>query len=260
MTKEGLRSLRYGAVPYLNAEPLLAGLAEETGPLLRAVPARLAEMLAAGQVDVALAPVVASFEQPGSCIVPAGAVVARGPVKSVLLFAKRDPSEVRTVALDTSSRTSAALVRVLFEHLWKTRPTFGQRDPEPDLRGVGEDAVLLIGDPALRAVWDGPPAIDLGAAWRDWTNLPFVFAAWIARDAGSAERAAPALVRAAARGQATLPSIARRGAADVGLHEDAALTYLRRHLSFEYGPEEAAGLARFRELWQTTPGLGLAEG
>lgn len=250
--------LRYGSVPYLNARPLLVGLAEEVGPLRLEVPRVLSRLLAEGEIDVALAPVVASFDDPRLVIVPSAAVVAHGPVKSVLLFGRRPPAEIRSIGLDVSSRTSAALVRVLCAHRWGISPSFEPRPPDPDLRRLEQDAALLIGDPALRAIWDGPAPLDLGAVWNDWTGLPFVFATWLARTREHADAALPFLDRAAERGRARLDDIAAVGARQLGLTHDAVRRYLRDHLSFHFEDAERAGLARFRELWARTPGLGAA--
>lgn len=248
MTPATPRAPRYGSVPYLNARPLLDGLEDEVGPVRLEVPGVLAELLRRGEVDVALAPVVVAFDLPHLRVVPAGAVVARGPVRSVLLFSKVPLAEVRRVGVDTSSRTSAALLRVLFEHRWGARPRFTARDPDPDLTRLEEDAALLIGDPALRARWEGPPPEDLGRAWSDWTGLPFVFAAWLARDPEVAAQAEGPLTRAAVRGRADLERIAAEGAARLGLCPNEASVYLRDHLSFHFGDEERAGMERFREL------------
>jgi chorismate dehydratase len=251
--------LRYGSVPYLNARPLLSGLADEVGPLRLEVPRVLSQLLSEGQIDVALAPVVASFDDPTLVIVPSAAVVAHGPVKSVLLFSRCPLAEVRTVGLDQSSRTSAALVRVLFEHRWGSSPRvsaprFVSRGPGPDRRGMTEDVVLLIGDPALRAIWDGPAPLDLGSEWSAWTGLPFVFATWLARGRSAADEALPILDRAAERGRARLDDIAAVGSRRLGLPHDTVRRYLRDHLSFHFEDEERAGLQRFRELWSRTPG------
>lgn len=245
--------LRFGSVSYLNTAPLRDGLAAEVGPVRLEVPSRLVDLLRAGDLDVALAPVVALFENPEFVLVPAAAIAANGPVESVLLFCRRPPRECRTVALDSSSRTSADLVRVLFAHRWGTRPRFVPREPDPDLTRLAEDAALLIGDPAMLARWAGPPPVDLAEEWRAWTGLPFVFAAWIARDAATARAAEPALRRAADRGRTHLVQIAHRGASELGLPEDRLRTYLEDRLHFTFGPAEAAGLERFRELWGTLP-------
>ena len=253
---QGYRALmlRYGSVPYLNARPLLSGLADEVGPLRLEVPRVLSRLLSDGQIDVALAPVVAAFDDPSLVVVPSAAVVAHGPVKSVLLFARKPVMEIRTVGLDASSRTSAAMVRVLFAHRWGTSPTFVSRESDPELTNLEQDAALLIGDPALRAVWDGPAPLDLGAEWNAWTGLPFVFATWLARTQAAAEEAQPFLDRAAAQGRARLDDIAAVGAQQLHLPHDAVLRYLRDHLSFHFEDEERAGLERFRALWARTPG------
>lgn len=242
-------AVRYASVPYLNARPLLEGLADEVGGVRLEVPAVLTRLLAAGEVDVALAPIVASFEVPSVSVVDAGCVATKGAVGSVLLFSKTPPAEARVVALDQSSRTSVALTRVLFRFLWKASPRFVSRAPDPDLTRLEEDAALLIGDPALVARWAGPPPIDLGHEWCEWTGLPFVFAAWLARTPEIAAAARDPLRRAAARGRERLTAIAAAGASELGLAAPAADDYLRRRLSFDFGPDERAAVARFRELW-----------
>lgn len=252
--------LRYGSVPYLNARPLLSGLADEVGPLRLEVPRVLSRLLSEGQLDVALAPVVASFDDPSLVIVPSAAVVAHGPVKSVLLFTRKPIDEIRSVGLDISSRTSAAMVRVLFAQRWGASPTFVSRASDPDLTQLEQDAALLIGDPALRAVWDGPTPLDLGAEWNVWTGLPFVFATWLARNQAAAEEALPYLDRAAESGRSRLDAIAAMGAQQLRLPRDVVRSYLRDHLSFHFEDEERAGLDRFRELWAQTPGCRAVSG
>jgi len=238
---------RIGSVPYLNARPLLEGL-DRSGPLRLEVPSRLAGLLAAGELDVALTPVVEAFDHPEMTIVPAGAVTAHGPVESVLLFCRTRPGDARVVALDTSSRTSADLVRVLYRFRWGGAPRFVPRSPDPDVRQADADAVLLIGDPALRARWEGPPPVDLGEEWSRWTGLPFVFAVWLARDAASASAAAPLLTAAAAAGRICLDRIADDGAREFGLDRGRVLRYLSECLRYDLGDPERRGMERFREL------------
>jgi len=241
--------IRYASVPYLNAKPLLEGLESEVGPIALAVPAELTRRLAQGEVDVALAPVVAAFETPGLTIVEAGAIATKGAVGSVLLFSRVPPQEARVVALDESSRTSAALTRVLFRFRWNASPRFVIRPPDPDLTRLAADAALLIGDPAMVARWAGPPPIDLGHEWCEWTGLPFVFAVWLARTPEIAREAAAPLSRAAARGLAAIEAIAASGAVSVGIDRAASLDYLTRRLSFALGDPEREAIARFRSYW-----------
>lgn len=241
--------LRYASVPYLNAKPLLAGLEDDAGPVRLEVPAVLTRLLESGEVDVALAPIVASFEMPTLTIVEAGAIATKGAVGSVLLFSKVPPGEARTVALDTSSRTSVALTRVLYRFRWNASPRFVARAPDPDLTRLDADAALLIGDPALIARWAGPPPVDLGHEWCEWTGLPFVFAAWLARSPEIARLATSPLRRAAERGQARIDDLAAAGAADLGIDRTVSEDYLRRHLSFAFGAREREAVDRFRDYW-----------
>lgn len=244
-----MTGLRFGSVPYLNGRPLLEGLAAEVGEIETAVPSELTRRLRAGSIDVALAPVVAAFDDPRLAIVPGAAVGARGPVESVLLFCRKPPAACRTVALDLSSRTSANLVRVLFAERWGAYPTFLTRGPEPDLDMDPADAVLLIGDPALQARWAGPPPVDLAEEWVRWTGLPFVFACWVARDPETAAAAEPFVRRAIARGIGALDRIADDGARELGADPERIRVYLRDRLSFAFGDAERAGLDRFRQAW-----------
>jgi chorismate dehydratase len=204
-------------------------------------------------VDVALAPVVAAFDAPGLTLVPEAAIASRGAVESVLLFCRETPQAARTVALDASSRTSADLVRVLYQGLWRGSPRFFHRPSDPDLGAVESDAVLLIGDPALCARWSGPPPVDLGEAWTRWTGLPFVFAVWLARSPEAAAAAAPVLRRAAAAGRARIDAIAAEAASSMGLPEPRLRRYLRESIRYDLGPGERAGMERFRELRSALP-------
>jgi chorismate dehydratase len=140
---------------------------------------------------------------------------------------------------------------VLVRHRWNASPRFVPRGPDPDLSNLEADAALLIGDPALVARWDGPPPVDLGQEWADWTGLPFVFAVWVARTPQIALEVLGPLQRAADRGRRHLTQIARAGAASLGLSTSVAERYLHENLSFHFGDDERQGLERFRELWSS---------
>ena len=206
--------MRFGAVSYLNAKPLIEGLA----PLVLDTPAHLADRMEAGELDVALLPVAAG-ERLGLPRVGNLGIAAEGRVDSVLVFIRRGP--VRTIRLDPASRTSRILARVLY------RERFGH-DPEPVESDA--DAELVIGDAALER--EGK-SIDLAEEWTAWTGLPFVFAAWYGDPA-----AAAALAAAYERGRARLANYA----------SGELLKYLQERIRFEIGPREEQGLARFLEL------------
>jgi chorismate dehydratase len=143
--------MRIGAVNYLNSKPLVYCL-EQLAPDVRLcfdLPSRLADSLAAGRLDVALIPSVEYFRTAGCTIVSDACVACRGPVLSVKLYFRVPPTEVRRVALDEGSRTSAALTQILLAELCNVRP---QWEPLPigcGLESTDADAVLLIGDRAI---------------------------------------------------------------------------------------------------------------
>jgi chorismate dehydratase len=246
--------MRIGAVNYLNSKPLVCGL-EDLGPDVRVtydLPSRLADSLAAGRLDVALVPSVEFFRSPGHRIVSDACVACRGPVLSVKLHFRVPPAEVRRVALDEGSRTSAALTQILLSELHGLRPAW---EPLPIGSGVDAtdaDAVLLIGDRAIagagRGVREFREVWDLGEKWTESAGLPFVFAMWIARDGVDISEVAEVLEAARDEGLRQLEQIAEREAPLLGISRDLALGYLRENLHFSLGKEEAAGLRRFYEL------------
>ena len=258
------RTLRVGAVRYLNSRPLIEGLRTELPPgaaLTLDHPSRLADGLRAGDFDAALVPSVAALGVPGATILPDACVAARGPVRSVKVYFRVPPGDVRTLALDEGSRTSAALARLLLAERYGVSPRCEPLPVAPavspdaaavSLAGAAADAVLLIGDRAMHdppgpfvAVWD------LGTEWNDWTGLPFVFAVWAGRNgltSTDAGRLAGAFSRGRDGGTQRIGRIAATSAPALGLSEGDAADYLRRNLHFTLGPAERAGLALFGEL------------
>jgi chorismate dehydratase len=166
--------MKIGVVPYLNAYPLYYYLDH---PVIKETPAKLSQMMESGDLDLALLPVFTYFKNPKWQIIPeAGGIISRGSVKSVMIFYKnhlQSSEEIKTIQYTTDSRTSVGLTKVLRRFYWK-QPDFIEVDENPD-------AVLEIGDRALTFDQTGYKSIDLGEIWTNWTNLPFVYAAWISR-------------------------------------------------------------------------------
>jgi chorismate dehydratase len=256
--------LRVGAVSYLNTKPLIYGL-REIAPEVELVldyPSKLADSLAAGRLDVALIPSIEFFQDPSYSIVSDACIGCRGPVLSVKLFSRVPLEEIRTLALDEGSRTSAALTRILLFERFGIDP---QREPLPignDLSDTRADAVLLIGDRAMHspvgkfaAVWD------LGDEWCRWAELPFVFAMWTARAGVDLNGFDQLLEQARDAGVANLQTIAEREAAPLGLTVPECLSYLRDNLYFYLGPRELRGLNLYYQLAQkrslAPPGVDL---
>jgi chorismate dehydratase len=243
--------LRIGAVSYLNTKPLIYDL-EILAPdaeLVLEVPSRLADRLAEGSLDVALIPVIEYFRAGRYTIVPNISIASRGPVLSVTLFSRVPWSEIRRVALDEGSRTSAALTQVLLRKRYGVRPEVVPLPLDQAAEQVDADAVLLIGDRAMRACLPGfAHAYDLGQEWQDWTGLPFVYAFWAVRDGAELGSLEEALREAKRRGCARVGEIAHREAPGLQLDAGFCRRYLSNIIHFDLGPREQAGLHHFYML------------
>jgi chorismate dehydratase len=250
--------LRLGAVPYLNARPLVEGLAAAPGvQLLRAVPSELIARLRAGTLDAALASAVELFRDPPLGWLPGPAVTSAGPVRSILLYLRRPPREVTSLALDTSSRSAAVLARVCLAECYGVRaPAVLPAHPTTPLDAVDADAVLRIGDPALTTAPDDREVLDLGALWTERTGLPCVYAVWLVR-AGVPAEPLRALVNAAREaGLRRRDALAHAFAAEHGLQGDACAAYLAGCIGYDAGPRQLAGLAL---LGREAHALGLVD-
>ena len=245
-----MSAIRLGAVEYLNARPLVQGLdaRPDLFSLRFDVPARCASLLHDGAVDLALIPTIEYLRRPDYRVVPDIAVVSNGPVASVALFTTRPATAIRSIAIDSSSRTGVALLRILCAQWFDIEPKFVTM--HPDLRAMLKrcDAALLIGDVALFTEHEtvvGLDKIDLGEEWTAMTNLPFVWAFWAARRDALQPAHGEALRDARAAGVAALGEIAAaHGPAD---EEQVAVArnYLRENVQFTLTEEGRAGLKRY---------------
>lgn len=246
-----MRPARVGAVSYLNTRPLVRGL--DARPDLFAirfdVPSLCATLLHEGSVDVGLIPAV-EYLNGDYAIVPGVAIGSDGPVDSVAIFTTVPIEQVRTLALDTSSRTSVALTKVLCARHWGIAPEFTPAAPAVTAMLSRADAALVIGDPALRidAARLGTTKIDLGLAWQAMTGLPFVYAAWVGRPGILDTEQTTAFQAARARGEHDVAEIAREVANGDADEERRVLVYLRDTLKYGLGEREIAGLDRFHRL------------
>ena len=270
-----------GAVSYLNSKPLIEGLGEllnGRATLRLDYPSRLADDLASGQLDIALIPSIEYFRGQNYEIISDACVAAHGPVLSVKLYSRVPWGEVKSLALDEGSRTSATLARIL---LAERHGVFPKLEPLPldhRTQDSSADAILLIGDRAI-----SPPneqflgMWDLGEEWLEWTGLPFVFAMWVgrgvegrglmvesqnslAKSSSSSLNPQPSTLNhllSAARdlGIQRLNDIARREAPLLGLSLPTTVSYLSENLQYHLGPAERNGLKLFYEL---ASGMGLA--
>ncbi|HZN56386.1 MAG TPA: menaquinone biosynthesis protein [Candidatus Polarisedimenticolaceae bacterium] len=242
--------IRAGAVSYLNTRPLIFGIEQGLGAgrieLSYDVPSVLAARMAAGELDLALLPVIELSMIPGLVVVPGLAIGSFGSCRSVRLVARSPLDEVRRVALDPESRTSNALARVLFAEAWHADPSFTVGPRDLALALSEHDAVVRIGDKALfEPLPEGATAHDLGEAWTARTGLPFVFAVWAARP-GILDREVYEILHASRRaGSAVLDAIAADYTWNGRTYPEIALPYLREAMRYRLGVPEVAAIERF---------------
>ncbi len=246
-------SVRIGAVSYLNTKPLIFGLEALIGSrdvLSLALPSLLATDLATGAIDIGLIPVVEYFQHPEFQIVSNAVIACRGPVWSVRIFFRCEPSQVKTLALDEGSRTSVALSKVLFHQRFGFVPDTIPLKMTDDPKEVSADAVLVIGDramhpeffrPAFQSDWD------LGQVWFEETGLPFVFAMWVARKSIFAnDHWKLTLERARDDGLRHIREIADDASEKYQLSNGQCEDYLTNYIRFHLNEDESAGLCEFR--------------
>jgi chorismate dehydratase len=254
-----MSGLRIGAVGYLNTLPLVHGLDAVPGRFAVRfdVPSRCAELLHAGEIDLGLIPSIALASGDDYRVVPGVAIASNGPVASVAVFSSKPLASIGSIALDTSSRTSVALLRVLCRERFGIAPRLEADAPSLDDMLRRCDAALLIGDPALFAdhAARGLLKIDLGEEWTALTGLPFVWAFWAGRPSVVTADVCRALADARDRGVAAVDEIASTYAAGDEARERVAAHYLRHHISYGLGPAHEAALERYY-TWAAALGIG----
>ena len=240
-----------GSVPYLNARPLVRWFTDtaEGGAsgvrIVEAVPSELAHWLERGDIAAALVSSVELFRRPGLGYAPGIGVVADGPVRSVRLLSKVPVAQITSVALDTSSLTSVALLKILLAERFGLAPRY--RPAAPDLAQMlaDADAALLIGDLGYRDYDPSLHVLDLGAAWKELTGLPFVYALWIGPPDCLTTRLVAALTRARAWGTAHLDDIACQECGRLGETYERSRRYLVEVMRYHVGPREEQALELF---------------
>jgi chorismate dehydratase len=237
-------ALRLGVVPYLNVAPIIRGLAGDPRFELQAdVPSRLADRLHRGEIDLCTLPSV-EYAEGDYAIVPGVAIASQGRVRSVRLFHRGPLEAVRTVALDSSSRTSVALLRILLQQRLDREPEYFSRPPDLSAMLEVADAALLIGDPALYAE-ETIAYLDLGEEWNRVTGLPFVYAVWAGPSGAVDKEEVLALQASLAAGLGALPEIARSYGDGRPSRSAENLAYLTANMHYALGERECQGLIEF---------------
>ncbi|HXZ11010.1 MAG TPA: menaquinone biosynthesis protein [Candidatus Sulfotelmatobacter sp.] len=274
-----MSKLRISIVEYLNTAPLVWGFTD--GPLAGkydlsfTVPSQCAEALRRGEADLAIIPSIEYQRIEGVVALPGMAVAAKGEVRSILVVAKRPIEMATNIALDSSSRSSAALVRLLARNYWQIQPEFVEAAPEPSEMLKRADAALVIGDPALRvslkwealnskAPGDGACCqgdiedmpvpgyetlfiYDVAYQWRQMAQKPCVLALW----AGRREAITPGVVAdfqaSKQYGLERLREISEAAAIKLDMPPRALERYLTENIDFNLDEENLAGLRLFYE-------------
>jgi chorismate dehydratase len=265
--------MRVGRIGYINCYPVYGaidrGIVPLAAELVTGVPTALNREMAAGTLDISVISAVEyARDATKYLLLPDLSICSDGPVRSVVLFSKRPATELqgRRVLVSRSSMTSVALLELLFDNVWDARPAFVPSNAElTDVARFNDeehDARLVIGDAALH-LWSRlrqpelyPPsealsdyryAYDLGAEWKRWTGLPFVFAVWVAQrtaDVGEALNVHAGLIASRNWGLHHLESLAAQAAIATGVDKQVCLEYLSG-LDYGLSYQHLAGLTEF---------------
>ncbi|HEY7390070.1 MAG TPA: menaquinone biosynthesis protein [Bryobacteraceae bacterium] len=255
--------LRVCAVSFLNTTPLVWGMLH--GPqrgffdLDFQIPAVCADHVASGRADIGIIP---SFEltRQDLGIVSGAGIACHGPVRSILLVSKVPAAKIQRLAVDSSSRTSVELARVLLARRYRVRPEFIPHPPDLDAMLRLADAALVIGDPALHLDPASLPyeVHDLGAEWVETTGLPMVFAVWAGRKEVITPEVIDVFQQSCRYGRERIEEIVASEAPRRGFTPELVRQYLTRHIVHELGAQDYEGLDRFLSAARSVSG-GTAE-
>ncbi len=243
--------MRIGSVPYLNEKPLTrwfshTDVGKASGiEVVYAVPSQLARMLAEDEISAALVSSFEYFRTPGYAIAPAVSISGQGDIESVRAFAKLPWRKIESLALDTSSLTSVALLKILLAEQLDSYPAFLHAAPDLDAMLAQADACLLIGDKGMLADGTGLNIVDLGRGWRRLTGLPFVYAVWLGKPENITPHLVEALVKAKAWGLTQIDAIAAEEAERIGTSVRQCRHYLTEVMDYDLAEEHQEALALF---------------
>ena len=254
--------MKIGRIPYINCYPVYGaidrGVVRLDAELVDGVPTDLNRRMGAGELDISVVSAVEyARDADRYLLLPDLAISCDGPVRSVMLFAKKPASELsaRNVIVSRSSITSVALLELLFENVWHARPRFVPGDAEvKDVvveSAIDADARLVIGDAALVLGTNHreryPFVYDLGQTWKEWTGQPFVFAVWVAQRATDVKEALLAhagLIASRDWGLRHLPELAEQAHSATGVDRAVCAEYLSG-LDYGLSYPHLAGLTEF---------------
>lgn len=245
-----------GSVRFLNARPLVDGLAPPVAEVIEDVPSALLKRLLRGEIDVALCPVADYQMSPEPLrVLPAGGIGCDGAALTVRLFSRVRPENIKQLAADVDSHTSVVLAQLVLARCHGARPRVVPHDARVPGAAPGADALLLIGDKVVTA----PPSpaefpfdLDLGLEWKRLTGRPFVFAIWMARAAEPLDGLQRVLLCQREVNRQRLDEIASLHGPRLGWPPELARRYLNEFIRYETGTEELDAMEAFwRQSWDS---------
>lgn len=244
-----MSKLRVGIVNFLNSRPLawgfLKGRYTDRCEVSYLPPAQVADRLRQGELDAGLIPAIEVQRIPGLQVVPDLCVAAEHEVRSVLLVLNRPLAEVKRVALDLNSRTSAGLVRILLADRYGLAPEYVQAEPDLERMFTHADAALVIGDPALKVDRERFRILDLAAEWRALTGRPAVFAVWAVTPHVDVVDLSQLLKDSLLLGLSAMDELVAEAAVELDLPAAEVKHYLTRSLHYFLREEELASLKEY---------------
>ena len=249
--------LRVGAVSFLNTKPLIYPILN--GQLQTAqislsvkVPSLLAIELNNSELDIGLIPIIEYFRAnatgAGYRILPNIAVGSRGSVLSIQLFSRVPIQDIQHIALDSSSCSSVALLKILLAEKYQINPKFRSCESSIDPATADTEAVLLIGDAALKNLGATEYSVDLGSEWQELTGLPFVYACWVVRKDVDPGNVPQLLLESKILGIKQIPEIARIESKKLGFPETLCRDYIQHHINYDLDQSAIAGLELYYKL------------
>lgn len=243
--------MKLGCLPYLNVKPLVYpfehGNLPQNWELIYEPPSTLARLLAKHKIAAAPVPSFATFLNPDLCTVPGICIASHGAVNTVLMVSKVEISEVKSVALDTSSLSGAAMLKILLAELYKLRPDYVRAVPHPAEMLKVADAAMVIGNPAMLMSKEDLHVLDLGTAWMELTGLPAVFAVWAGPREALTSKLIQELERAKEIGIGKIEEISREESAKLGVPYEICYDYLANVMKYDLGRDEIQSLEIFAQ-------------
>jgi chorismate dehydratase len=241
------------ASSYLNTAPLcysfIYGEQKDRCEFLSdASPAVCSEMLKDKRADAAMIPAIEYQRIADILAVRDVCVASRSQVRSVVLASRVPIEEVRSVALDTSSRTSATLIQIIFSKFYKVTPTYRQSPPRIEQMLETDDAALIIGDPAMLIDRSVLHVYDLAEVWRKHTAMPFVFAFWAVRKDSKTWPGEVDFLAAKREGLSHTNELASRYSESLGLPRQELITYLTQNINYDLDEKSLRGLNLYYRL------------